>query len=1015
MDQYPTEEEEFELVYGDDLDAMDELEDEPPPAARNAPSVPGTPSAIDGPRASSSCSNYRTPGQLGTIDESPLASPALSVITWGSSTAHKRLFDTPGPSSQSTAPNGVGKYGRAASTPFPGATGSANALATLQQMDANPRKRRLEALFGDIQDIEEEPFVEEYVYSSQKKTKTEEEQDMELIERILEARQRYNAVANPLKPSMLSRAEALHRFKMDNISLEPPKWPSMTIKRDDKTCVYVRFHSEEFEKDQIDEISCTSGARYNGLLGAEKERIWREANEIVAKRLTEPANAIAAPASEVEEIVIPSESNVLWVEKYRPRRYIDLLSDETTNRSLLQWLKLWDKAVFGREPVKKQKDPKTQLSNFNKKTGRFESNGGWVKGARKARSTLNTELDEHGCPVQKVALLAGPPGLGKTTLAHTIARHAGYAVREVNASDDRSPDAFRLVLENSTQMKSVLNEERRPNCIVLDEIDGAPVAAIEFLLRFIAGNVGAAKAAGAAGGGGVKKTGKAARDKFVLKRPIICICNDMYAPALRQLRQVAYVVNFPPTEGVRLAERLLVIAKKERIKTDLTSMLALAEKTGNDVRACLSMLQFFACANKPIRLTDVLKCNVGQKDRHKGLFSIWSSIFQIQRPKKTITVDANATVTEMVTLTDMSASTRMSTVLQVVQMAGDYERLTQGVYENYLHQKMPDADMCGVAEATEWFSFNDRLQRAINQLQNYAIYPYLAYAFVMWHYLFATLAWPKINFPSKGYEHSQKLASTKLIMTGLRKGLSAHLKGIGEGAAVLIDTIPMLKRVINPTLRSVSLQLLSQKEKSDLTHTVEVMADFGLNYIQLKTPEGTYQYQLNPDLDQLCSFGGGPAGQTSTYFGKQIVSREVELEQMRRAQPKMLEESAGRSGRAAIAGAKPGKGLANGWHKENAAPEQSGRKDREGGRGTAAEKSSPELPNHLRTLKPKQIVQKTKQVVSKDFFGRICTKETALSVKEGGTDAIVKSPIWYRYKEGFNNAVRKDVTLQDLM
>ncbi|ETN63019.1 hypothetical protein AND_005281 [Anopheles darlingi] len=53
--------------------------------------------------------------------------------------------------------------------------------------------------------------------------------------------------------------------------------------------------------------------------------------------------------------------------------------------------------------------------------------------------------------------------------------------------------------------------------------------------------------------------------------------------------------------------------------------------------------------------------------------------------------------------------------------------------------------------------------------------------------------------------------------------------------------------------------------------------------------------------------------------------------------------------------------------------------------------------------------------VSKDFFGRISTKETALLVKDGGTDAIVKSPIWYRYKEGFNNAVRKDVTLQDLM
>ncbi|XP_050076845.1 chromosome transmission fidelity protein 18 homolog [Anopheles maculipalpis] len=1004
MDQYPTEEEEFELVYGDDLEAMDEMDDGPPTDMVNGTLVPSTPSngsSSRGPRASTSCSNYQTPSQLGTIDESPLASPALSIITRGSSTVHKRLFDTPGPSQ--TAPNGGRKYGLAASTPFPGAATNANALQSLQQMDANPRKRRLEALFGDIHDIEEEPY-EQYVYSSQKKTKTEEEQDMELIERILEARHRYNSVANPSKPSMLSRAEALHRFKMDNISLEPPKWPSMTVMRDDKTSVYVRFHSEDFEKKQIDEINCTRDG-FHGLLGPEKERIWREANEIVAKRLTEPTNAL--PSQEIEEIVIPTESNVLWVEKYRPRRYIDLLSDETTNRSLLQWLKLWDKVVFNREPLKKAKDTKTQMSNFNKKTGRFESNGGWVKGARKARgATLNTELDEHGCPVQKVALLCGPPGLGKTTLAHTIARHAGYAIREVNASDDRSPDAFRLVLENGTQMKSVLNEENRPNCIVLDEIDGAPVAAIEFLLRFIAGTAGLPQKSG-----GPKKVGKAGRDKFVLKRPIICICNDMYAPALRQLRQVAYVVNFPPTECARLAERLLVIAKKEQITTDLTSMLALAEKTGNDVRACLSMLQFFACMKKPIRLTDVLKCNVGQKDRHKGLFSIWSSIFQITRPKKTITFDPNATVTEMVTLTDMSASTRMSNVLQVVTMAGDYERLMQGVYENYLHQKMPDADMCGVAEATEWFSFNDRLQRTVNQLQNYAIYPYLAYAFVMWHYLFATLAWPKINFPSKGFEHSQKLASTKLILTGLRKGLSAQMKGIGEGAAVLIDTIPMLKRVINPSLRSVSLQLLSQKEKSDLTHTVQVMADFGLNYIQLKTPEGTYQYQLNPDLDQLCCFSG-TAGQSSTYFGKQIVAREVELEQMRRAQPKLLVagKNAGTAASTSSSSTKvsSSKALSNGGHKENAVPpmEKPSR---------AASTSSHELPNHLRTLKPKQIVQKTKQVISKDFFGRICTKETALSVKEGGTDAIVKSPIWYRYKEGYNNAVRKDVTLQDLM
>lgn len=46
------------------------------------------------------------------------------------------------------------------------------------------------------------------------------------------------------------------------------------------------------------------------------------------------------------------------------------------------------------------------------------------------------------------------------------------------------------------------------------------------------------------------------------------------------------------------------------------------------------------------------------------------------------------------------------------------------------------------------------------------------------------------------------------------------------------------------------------RERADLRHAVEVMADLGLVYIQIKSTDGTYQYQMEPDIDVLGRFNG---------------------------------------------------------------------------------------------------------------------------------------------------------------
>lgn len=188
---------------------------------------------------------------------------------------------------------------------------------------------------------------------------------------------------------------------------------------------------------------------------------------------------------------------------------MELLSDESVNRSFLSWMKLWDKIVFNREVVRRKKQaPQPPTFGFKKFSREPEVEG----------------LDAKGFPTHRIAMLSGPPGLGKTTLAHLVARHAGYNVVEVNASDDRSPEAFRQALLASTEMRSLMGSDPRPNCLVLDEVDGAPAASIDLLIKFVQGKL-VQKGKKNKDAGGKKSEG--------CKRPVICICNEAYTPSLR--------------------------------------------------------------------------------------------------------------------------------------------------------------------------------------------------------------------------------------------------------------------------------------------------------------------------------------------------------------------------------------------------------------------------------------------------------------------------------------------------
>ena len=755
-----------------------------------------------------------------------------------------------------------------------------------------------------------------------------------------------------------------------------------------------------------------------------------------------PKPALDLPTPPAEQAV-SQKSSLLWTEKYRARKFTDLIGDERTHRAVMHWLKRWDQIVFPSSYRPKQKT-KASGEPFEEK------------------------------PHRKILMLTGPPGLGKTTLAHVCAKQAGYEVQEINASDERSSGVVKGRIRDMVGTENVkgvdtktvdgkVRKAGKPVCVVVDEVDGVVSGSgggeggfVKALIDLVMLDQKNSTALGSLQQAPARKR---KGERFRLLRPLILICNDVYHPSLRPLRQSSHaeVIHVRKPQIQTIITRMQAIFDREGVPAEGDGVRRLCEatwgvsnrkedRTGSgagegDVRGIMvvgewvaSKLRSMNDATGNARLTrrwveeHILQDLAhgggaarglgrgGPKDIVERVFQEGAGFPKSSAPLTPQT--GNASVKGVAEGLKRTATDRLR---QLVDTQGDTDRIMTDCFSSYPEHSFQDDTLMSKPDAAyEWLHFHDSLSSAVYSSSEWEMAPYLSTPVLAFHHLFASptraqYAAAAHNNEEKDDEpthpfsgpqaswaaHEATKHNESLIQT-LQSGLSLELSRMFSSTSdIATDLLPYLLRMLSPnvsptivggsgndkgtaSVRKSSEQLLVQR-------SVQAMAASGVRFDRAKVTADEngapswqnvqWVYRMEPSLDVLGTFetggkGFGETGGKQRYAVRQVLDQE--------------------------------------WMKEEKRRTEAARQARFKGGAGEADVAMPDRPigEVGSELKPKATVKR-------DFFGRpiAAPVEGAPPPKKGKgkEEQREEGRVWVTYHEGFSNAVRKPITLAELM
>ncbi|KAL8740266.1 MAG: hypothetical protein Q9190_007014, partial [Brigantiaea leucoxantha] len=199
----------------------------------------------------------------------------------------------------------------------------------------------------------------------------------------------------------------------------------------------------------------------------------------------------------------------------------------------------------------------------------------WLRAWPKNLRTKFKMPGKDGFGLYRAVIIHGPPGIGKTTAAHLVAKLEGFDVVESNASDTRSKKLVETGLRGVLDTTSLLgyfsgssepvNSEKKKLVLIMDEVDGMSAGD--------RGGVGALASV-------CKKT----------QIPMILICNDRRLPKMAPFNHVTYDLQFRRPTVDQIRSRIMTICYREQLKIPPNVVNAIIEGSHSDIRQIINML-----------------------------------------------------------------------------------------------------------------------------------------------------------------------------------------------------------------------------------------------------------------------------------------------------------------------------------------------------------------------------------------------------------------------------------------